>query len=223
MSKARGAPTLLISLLVSLVLVACGDDESTSTSSDAAGSTTDLAGQCEDVAPAQSKSVKLPPPKATEPTASAIVFDTNCGSFTVELSERSAKTAANMQYLAEQGVYDGTAFQRVATGFLIQGGDPSGTGAGDPGYHLVDKPPANTAYTQGVVAMTKTDAEPPGTQGCQFFVVTGADAGQPPDYAVAGKVTEGLDTVLAIQALGQPGVDGPPIKPVVIASATVQK
>ena len=71
--------------------------------------------------------------------------------------------------------------------------------------------------------MTKTAVEPPGTQGCQFFIVTGADAGLTPDYAIVGTIGEGFGTVQAIEALGVPGSDGPPSKPVVIESATVQK
>ena len=68
--------------------------------------------------------------------------------------------------------------------------------------------------------MAKSQAEPPGRSGSQFYVVTGADAGLPPDYALVGKVTDGMDTVEAIDALGTPGADGPPAQTVVIQSAT---
>ena len=77
---------------------------------------------------------------------------------------------------------------------MIQGGDPEGTGTGGPGYNVVEKPPANLAYTKGVVAMAKSSAEPPGTSGSQFYVVTGADAGLPPEYALVGKVEQGPTT-----------------------------
>ena len=87
---------------------------------------------------------------------------------------------------------------------MIQGGDPTGTGTGGPGYTTVDKPPADAKYTKGVVAMAKTADEAPGTAGSQFYVVTGADAGLPPEYAVIGKVTEGIDVVEQIGALGDP-------------------
>jgi cyclophilin family peptidyl-prolyl cis-trans isomerase len=103
---------------------------------------------------------------------------------------------------------------------VIQGGDPTGTGAGGPGYQTVDPPPADAAYVQGVVAMAKTEVEAPGTAGSQFFVVTGADIGLPADYAVVGTVTAGLETVLAIEALGTG--DGPPSQPVVIERVTVE-
>jgi peptidyl-prolyl cis-trans isomerase B (cyclophilin B) len=108
---------------------------------------------------------------------------------------------------------------------VIQGGDPLGSdpvkaGTGGPGYHVDEKPPADLSYTKGIVAMAKSQVEPPGRSGSQFYVVTGADAGLPPDYALAGKVTEGMDTVEAIDALGTPGADGPPTQTVVIESAT---
>jgi cyclophilin family peptidyl-prolyl cis-trans isomerase len=105
-------------------------------------------------------------------------------------------------------------------GFVIQGGDPTGTGAGGPGYQTHDKVPANAAYTHGVVAMAKSGAEPPGTAGSQFFVVT-QDAPQlPPDYAIVGKVTEGLDVVDAIGALGDASEQ--PTQPIVIEDVRVE-
>jgi peptidyl-prolyl cis-trans isomerase B (cyclophilin B) len=104
---------------------------------------------------------------------------------------------------------------------VIQGGDPTGLGSGGPGYSTVDVPPPDVAYTEGVVAMAKAPSEPPGTSGSQFFVVTGADIGLPLEYAVVGKVTEGLATVFAIDKLGVG--DGPPSQPVVIERITVRK
>jgi cyclophilin family peptidyl-prolyl cis-trans isomerase len=104
---------------------------------------------------------------------------------------------------------------------VIQGGDPEGTGSGGPGYSVVEKPPANLAYTKGVVAMAKTSAEPPGTSGSQFYVVTGADAGLPPEYALVGKVSEGLDVVTRIGEQGQP--DEKPKQPIVIESMTIER
>ena len=82
-------------------------------------------------------------------------------------------------------------------------------------------PPSDAAYTKGVVAMAKSGAEAPGTSGSQFFVVTGDDAGLPPDYAIVGEVTDGMDTVMRIDALGVG--DGPPSQPVVISSVTVDE
>ena len=104
---------------------------------------------------------------------------------------------------------------------MIQGGDPTGTGTGGPGYTTTDAPPTDTQYTEGTVAMAKSPADPPGTSGSQFFVVTAPDAGLPPEYAVIGKVTQGMETVSAIEALGTG--DGPPSQPVVIENVTVRK
>ena len=151
-----------------------------------------------------------------------LVVQTNCGSFTITLDQKQApKTAASLVSLAEDGFYDGTTFHRVVPGFVIQGGDPTGTGSGGPGYQTVDPPPQGAAYTRGVVAMAKTGTEPAGTSGSQFFVVTAADAGLPPDYAIVGNVTEGIDAVSAIEALG--AGDGPPSQPVVIQKVTVEQ
>ncbi|TFG71806.1 MAG: peptidylprolyl isomerase, partial [Solirubrobacterales bacterium] len=120
--------------------------------------------------------------------------------------------------------FDNTQFHRVAPGFVVQGGDPSGDGSGGPGYSVTERPPNDLSYTRGLVAMAKTGAEPPGTSGSQFFIVTSeADAGLPPDFALVGEVTEGLDTVVAIEALGAgPGSDGPPSQPVVVNSTMVE-
>jgi cyclophilin family peptidyl-prolyl cis-trans isomerase len=130
-------------------------------------------------------------------------FQTSCGNFTVALDLKAAPNAsASMVSLANAGFFKATIFHRIVPGFVIQGGDPTGKGTGGPGYSTVDKPPANVKYTHGVVAMAKTGSEAPGTAGSQFYVVTGADAGLPPDYAVIGKVTQGLDVVDRIGALG---------------------
>jgi cyclophilin family peptidyl-prolyl cis-trans isomerase len=78
---------------------------------------------------------------------------------------------------------------------VIQGGDPLGNGTGGPGYKVTEKPPANLKYTKGVVAMAKSGNEAPGTSGSQFFVVSGAEAGLPPEYALVGNVSTGMDVV----------------------------
>jgi len=212
--------SVALALACGAVLAACGGGDDTATDATAAA-----AGSCAKVqAPPPKENVELPPPKADAPTAAGVVFDTSCGSFTVTFDDRAPKTAASFQYLAEKGFYDDTVFHRVVPGFVIQGGDPLGSdpqraGTGGPGYHVDEKPPSDLAYTKGIVAMAKSQVEPPGRSGSQFYVVTGADAGLPPDYALVGEVTEGMDTVEAIDALGTPGADGPPTQTVVIDSA----
>ena len=91
--------------------------------------------------------------------------------------EAAPNTSASLVALARDGFFDDVIFHRVVPGFVIQGGDPTGTGTGGPGYKTVDVPPQDAQYIQGVVAMAKSGVEPPGTSGSQFFVVTGADVG----------------------------------------------
>lgn len=134
-----------------------------------------------------------------------IVVDTNKGSFTFELAtETSPCTTASIAGLVQKGFFDGLTFHRIVPDFVIQGGDPAGDGTGGPGYSTVDAPPKDTEYVKGLVAMAKAGNEPAGTSGSQFFVVTGANVGLPPDYAVLGHVTDGLDVVEKIGELGDP-------------------
>jgi peptidyl-prolyl cis-trans isomerase B (cyclophilin B) len=154
------------------------------------------------------------------------VLETSCGDITIRLDQKtSPRTAASFASLVRQGFYDGTVFHRIVPGFVIQGGDPTGQGSGGPGYSVRDKPPADTVYTQGVVAMAKTEVEPPGTAGSQFYIVTAPDAGLPPDYAVLGEVVEGLDVALAIDQLGDPasGGAGTPLQTVVLEKASIDE
>lgn len=179
---------------------------------------------CSRVAAPPPKDVHLARPSAILHGPATATVETSCGSFTIALDvARAPKTASSFAYLARQGVYDNTIFHRIVPGFVIQGGDPTQSGAGGPGYSTVDTPPSDAKYTKGVVAMAKTQVEAPGTSGSQFFVVTGEDAGLPPDYAIVGNVTDGMDTVERIDALGTPGGDGPPTKPIVISSVTVNE
>lgn len=155
-------------------------------------------------------------------TTYSLVLETSEGPFTIELDQKLApNTTESLVKLARKGFFDGTKFHRVVPGFVIQGGDPTGTGTGGPGYSTVDAPPSDAAYTEGVVAMAKSPTEAPGTAGSQFFVVTGKDIGLPPEYAIVGRVTDGMDTVMKIDALGVG--DGPPSKPVLIEKMTVQE
>lgn len=194
-----------------------GDDDDTASAS---------ADGCEQVEDPQPKQVSFRAPKQvlTQGESATVVVETSCGIFEIALdTERAPKTANSFAFLAEEGVYDGTPFHRVVPEFVIQGGDPEGTGSGGPGYSVDEKPPANLAYTKGVVAMAKSAAEPPGRSGSQFYVVTSADAGLPPEYALVGRVSEGFDTVARIEALGVPGEDGPPKQTVVIEKATLER
>jgi cyclophilin family peptidyl-prolyl cis-trans isomerase len=151
--------------------------------------------------------------------------ETSCGSFDIELDTASSpKTTASFAHLVEEGVYDGTAFHRIVPDFVIQGGDPLGDGTGGPGYYVDEPPPNDVEYTRGTVAMAKTEVEPPGRSGSQFFVVVAADAGLPTDFAVLGEVNSGLDVVQRIAEVGDPaaGQEGAPLAPVVIEGITLR-
>lgn len=141
----------------------------------------------------------------TPPDGSVAVVDTSKGPFTIALATHDAPlTTASFANLVDQELYTKTKFHRIAPEFVIQGGDPLGNGTGGPGYSVVEAPPASTKYTLGVVAMAKAGDEASGTSGSQFFVVTADDAGLPPEYALLGKVVEGLDVAEEIGKLGTP-------------------
>ena len=227
------ARVLLLALALALLVAACGggDDEAesggeTTTAAVDTPTTTEespAGGECETVDAPEPKAdggQRPPEGELEDGKTYRLVVETNCGDFTIELDpELAPKTTASLVSLAEKGFFDGTVFHRVVPGFVIQGGDPTGSGVGGPGYSTTDVPPSDTSYSTGVVAMAKAGAEPPGTSGSQFFVVTAPDAGLPPEYAVVGRVTEGMDAVSAIEALGTG--DGPPSQPVVIEKMTV--
>jgi peptidyl-prolyl cis-trans isomerase B (cyclophilin B) len=150
---------------------------------------------------------------------------TNCGSFTIQLDvARAPRTAASFASLTKQGFYDDLTFHRIAQGFVVQGGDPQGTGGGGPGYTVVEKPPHNLKYWHGVVAMAKSATEPDGASGSQFFVVTAQDAQLPAQYALLGRIVRGLevtDTIGLVPLQDPTSRDGPPADPIVIKSATL--
>ncbi len=152
---------------------------------------------------------------------------TNCGTVVIELDVAQApKTAASFAWLVERGFYNDLTFHRVVPGFVIQGGDPNGNGTGGPGYQVVEAPPANLQYTAGVVAMAKTEGEPSGASGSQFFIVTGGNANLPAQYALVGRVVSGEATAQAISKVpteaGPDGEHSMPSSPVVIEKATLQ-
>jgi peptidyl-prolyl cis-trans isomerase B (cyclophilin B) len=206
--------------VVAAVLISSGGD-SESESSD---TTAAAPGGCETVAAPKPKNVSFKAPKQVleQGESATAVVKTSCGTFEIELdTKRAPKTANSFAFLAEEGFYDDVGFHRIVPGFVIQGGDPEGTGTGGPGYSVDEKPPPNLAYTKGVVAMAKTSAEPPGRSGSQFYVVTGADAGLPPEYALVGRVSEGFDAVSRIEKLGGP--EEKPKQPVVIEEVTIEQ
>jgi cyclophilin family peptidyl-prolyl cis-trans isomerase len=222
----RRLPLALLLVLLVLALAACGGNGGGGPTTQAAQQTTTDAAGCRSVTPPAGKPrTESKPTKRLDPAKTYdVLIATNCGSFTIRLAVKTSPAAtASFASLVQKGFFSGTVFHRIVPGFVIQGGDPTGTGAGGPGYSTVDTPPASTRYTLGVVAMAKTGAEPPGAAGSQFFVVTAQNAQLPPDYAVLGRIVKGLATVDKIGQLGDPasGGAGTPTETVELEKATL--
>jgi cyclophilin family peptidyl-prolyl cis-trans isomerase len=145
---------------------------------------------------------------------------TSKGALTIALDPIGAPTTTNnFVVLARWHYYDGVVFHRVIPGFVVQGGDPTGTGSGGPGYRFDDELPKPGRYELGSLAMANAG---PDTNGSQFFIVSGPQgAALPPKYSLFGKVVAGLDVVAAIDAIGSPS--GAPREQVVIESVTIEE
>lgn len=184
---------------------------------------------CKDVAqpaPREDGGEKKPTRTLDASKTYEVVFETSCGAFTIRLDQKtSPQAAASFVSLARNGFFDETIFHRIVPGFVIQGGDPTASGTGGPGYSTRDRVLQNAAYDPGVVAMAKAGNEPSGTAGSQFFVVTGAGAGLTPDYALLGRVTKGMKVVQEIGQLGDPasGGAGTPLQSVAIEETIVRE
>jgi cyclophilin family peptidyl-prolyl cis-trans isomerase len=127
------------------------------------------------------------------------------------------KTVNSFVFLARYHYYDGVIFHRIIPGFVLQGGDPTGTGTGGPGYKFEDELPAPGRYQVGSLAMANAG---PNTNGSQFFIISGSDGVRlPPQYALFGAVVSGGDVVTKIDALGTRS--GKPTEEVVIESVTI--
>ena len=161
-----------------------------------------------------------PPPMTIDPVSSYnAVLNTSVGNITVELLAAEApNTVNNFVFLAREGFYENVIFHRTVEGFMIQGGDPTGTGGGGPGYTFDDEP-VQRPYSRGVVAMANAG---PNTNGSQFFIMH-ADYPLPPDYTIFGQVVAGLETVDAIATAPTlpEGEGSTPVNPFVIQSVEI--
>jgi peptidylprolyl isomerase len=121
-------------------------------------------------------------------------METSMGELVIALDAVQApKTVNNFVFLAREGYYDGVIFHRIIQGFMCQGGDPTGTGRGGPGYKFADELPKPRQYEIGSVAMANAG---PNTNGSQFFIVSGpSGVGLPPQYSLFGKVVKGLEVL----------------------------
>lgn len=240
----RARSALTTAVLSALLIAGCGGSDGGGTTSEApsgaattaapaapaATTPTATAGGCRTVAAPDTAGRTVPKPTKADDlpkgAKATVLLRTSCGPITIQLDAAAQpKTASTFAYLVKKGFYDGLPFHRIAgepgQDFVIQGGSPGGTPDGGPGWSVRETPPADAAYTRGVVAMAKTGTEPAGTSGSQFFIVTGQDVGLPADYAIAGKVIDGDQTVTKISAVDKDGSDVP-LSPVLIEKAILK-
>ena len=149
------------------------------------------------------------------------VLTTTAGEIIIDLNVKQTPiTANNFVYLAKKGFYNNTIFHRVIEGFMIQGGDPQGTGSGGPGYRFDDEP-FEGEYTRGTVAMANSG---PNTNGSQFFIMH-QDYALPKDYVIFGQVISGLEVVDKIATaqvtMGSDGAASKPVEPVTIQDVRI--
>jgi cyclophilin family peptidyl-prolyl cis-trans isomerase len=137
-----------------------------------------------------------------------VTFETNLGTFAAELfADLAPKTAANFAELVKKGFYDGVIFHRVIDGFMIQGGDPTGTGRGGPGHTIPDEFGKGLKHdSEGVLSMANSG---PNTGGSQFFITLAATPWLDGKHAIFGKVTSGMDVVRAIGKVKKGASDKP--------------
>ena len=234
---------LAIAVVFGLVFLFGDDDETTPTVSDSptsvadptATTTVDL-GSVSSIDPIGTGAAPLPCPEPDgssekvesfpaepemcidEAKTYTVEVETNKGSYTAVLDAAKAPITVNsFVYLARYHYFDDTPCHRIITDFVVQCGDPTGSGTGGPGYEFVDELPSAGEYEVGSLAMANSG---PNTNGSQFFVVTG-DQGValPPQYTLFGKVTAGMDTVETLNGLAQE--DSTPSEPVTITKVTV--
>jgi cyclophilin family peptidyl-prolyl cis-trans isomerase len=224
---------VLAGLLVLPGLLAGGEDEATTTTTETTTTTTtttttppttvDLTALPRDYdgyrAQATACGAEPPPPRTemqfdgaedqaipVDATVTATIT-TSCGAITAQLDPSVApETVNSFVFLARQGYFDGTVFHRIVADFVIQGGDPSATGAGNPGYLVPDEfPEADFTYGRGVLAMANSGEN---STGSQFFIVTADDARLPNRYSAFGNVVDSDETLDRIRAISVIGRDG---------------
>ena len=243
------AVILIAILLAAFVLVACGKDNpqtaATATTEPAPATTATPATSttapgikprsakdgCRAVAapePRRDADVRPSRRRLSSKRTHTATLRTNCGTIRIRLDvRRSPKTSASFAGLARRGFFDGLTFHRIAkpggSDYVIQGGDPLGTGNGDPGYSVVEPPPFDTRYRRYDVGMAKTGEERPGTSGSQFFIVTAPRAPLPAEYALLGRVTGGQEVVRRIARLATDPATEMPLDAVVMSSVRVAR
>jgi len=204
--------TAIVGIAALPVLAGCGSSDSASTAADTTASA---------AAPASGgKTWAAAPAMSVDKNATYTAYmKTSKGDITIALDPKQApKTVNNFVFLSKQGFYNGLTFHRVIPEFMIQGGDPTGTGSGGPGYSFPDELPTAGQYKIGSVAMANAG---PDTNGSQFFIVTGANGvSLPPSYSLFGQVTQGQSVANAISNVPRDAADKPN-SPVTITSVKI--
>lgn len=234
----RTALVLILSAML-IVVAGCGSKTENNTLQNNQGTVSDTTNNSTGNATTggSSNTTKTPKQWKTMPEMSidtaktySAVFKTNKGEFTVDLYAKDApKTVNSFVFLAKEKYYDGVPFHRIIQNFMIQSGDPTGTGMGGPGYNVPDEFNNGYKFEDGTLAMANTGQK--NTGGSQFFICTGADAdflNQQPNYTIFGKVSAGMDVVKQIAATPVgPGngeqTDSKPTEDVHIESITVSE
>ena len=146
-----------------------------------------------------------------------VLLETNAGNIVIELNPETPLTTSNFETLVSKGFYNGVIFHRVISGFMIQGGDPTGTGSGGPGYEIKDEFTKNNRNDRGTISMANAG---PNTGGSQFFINLVDNNFLDTKHPVFGKVVEGMDVVDKIGSVPTDGNDKP-IEEVVIVKASL--
>lgn len=219
---------IVVGLISAYALTHTADDPraaATDAPSTAASSSVQPVATCTSPAPTREDTLRYDSAPTDTQAAATLTLTTNCGAVVIAMDPQAPKTAGVMTYLADQRYFDGVACHRLTTEgiFVLQCGDPKGDGTGGPGFAFEDENlPATGSYPRGTVAMANSGAN---TNGSQFFIVY-QDTALPPNYSVWGKVTSGMDVLDAIAGAGVAPddaggsrTDGPPLQPVVIATA----
>ncbi|MGB8861352.1 MAG: peptidylprolyl isomerase [Ilumatobacteraceae bacterium] len=229
MTRALRRPFLL-SLAAAALVAGCGDNTKTATTdapsatlaptTDAASTTGESGCAPADGSASQQQRFDAAPPMCLQQgTAYAAVLETNHGTLHITLrADIAPLTVNNFVNLARYHYFDGTTCHRAIKNFVVQCGDPTATGTGDPGYSFADELPTE-AYQIGSIAMANSG---PDTNGSQFFIISGSDgAALPPNYSLFGQVDAAdLPVVAGLDALANPA-DGPPLQRIDIVSVTI--
>ncbi len=208
--------SFLLALVVGSLVAACGDN----TKTDPAGANAASCAPADGSAAKQQQFSAAPPMCLQKGKSYGAVIETNNGTVHVTLRADIAPLAVNnFVNLARFHYFDGTTCHRAIQSFVVQCGDPTATGTGGPGYEFADELP-DEPYRVGSIAMANSGR--PGTNGSQFFIISGTDgAALPPNYSLFGQVDDAdLPVIAALDALGNPA-DGPPLQPIDIVTVTI--